>query len=128
MTFGNLRFRSTAPFNIVSKGRYCWRYVPGHVRAWKKETNAEPLGTKEDETEQGGSANGTSGGQKMSSAADSPDGMALQSHYSLRWNNHQTHILQAFEALLHAEILVDVTLVCAETSLRAHKVVLSACR
>ncbi|KAK1137523.1 hypothetical protein K0M31_002028 [Melipona bicolor] len=64
----------------------------------------------------------------MSSAADSPDGMALQSHYSLRWNNHQTHILQAFEALLHAEILVDVTLVCAETSLRAHKVVLSACR
>ncbi|XP_031847209.1 BTB/POZ domain-containing jim lovell protein isoform X2 [Nomia melanderi] len=63
----------------------------------------------------------------MSSAADSPDGMALQSHYSLRWNNHQTHILQAFEALLHAEILVDVTLVCAETSLRAHKVVLSAC-
>ncbi|KZC11060.1 Protein TKR [Dufourea novaeangliae] len=63
----------------------------------------------------------------MSSAADSPDGMALQSHYSLRWNNHQTHILQAFEALLHAEVLVDVTLVCAETSLRAHKVVLSAC-
>ncbi|XP_043260764.1 protein jim lovell [Colletes gigas] len=63
----------------------------------------------------------------MSSAADSPDGMALQSHYSLRWNNHQTHILQAFEALLHNEVLVDVTLVCAETSLRAHKVVLSAC-
>lgn len=63
----------------------------------------------------------------MSSVAESPDGMALQSHYSLRWNNHQAHILQAFEALLHAEILVDVTLVCSETSLRAHKVVLSAC-
>ncbi|XP_011495077.1 PREDICTED: protein jim lovell [Ceratosolen solmsi marchali] len=63
----------------------------------------------------------------MSSVAESPDEMALQSHYSLRWNNHQTHILQAFEALLHAEILVDVTLVCAETSLRAHKVVLSVC-
>lgn len=98
------------------------------MRAWKKKPNAEPLDTKEDETEQGGSANGTSGGQNMSSAANSPDGMALQSHYSLRWNNHQAHILQAFEALLHAEILVDVTLVCAETSLRAHKVVLSACR
>ncbi|XP_034941579.1 protein jim lovell [Chelonus insularis] len=64
----------------------------------------------------------------MSSTAESPDGgMALQSHYSLRWNNHQTHILQAFEALLHAEIFVDVTLVCSESSLRAHKVVLSAC-
>ncbi|XP_063983799.1 protein jim lovell [Diachasmimorpha longicaudata] len=64
----------------------------------------------------------------MSSTAESPDGgMALQSHYSLRWNNHQTHILQAFEALLHAEILVDVTLVCSDSSIRAHKVVLSAC-
>ncbi|CAG9856996.1 unnamed protein product [Phyllotreta striolata] len=50
-----------------------------------------------------------------------------QSHYSLRWNNHQSHILQAFDALLQAETLVDVTLVCAETSVRAHKVVLSAC-
>lgn len=50
-----------------------------------------------------------------------------QSHYSLRWNNHQSHILAAFEALLQAETLVDVTLVCAETSVRAHKVVLSAC-
>ncbi|XP_017772811.1 PREDICTED: protein jim lovell [Nicrophorus vespilloides] len=50
-----------------------------------------------------------------------------QSHYSLRWNNHQSHILSAFESLLQAETLVDVTLVCAETSVRAHKVVLSAC-
>ncbi|KAH0561582.1 protein jim lovell [Cotesia glomerata] len=64
----------------------------------------------------------------MSSTAESPDGgMALQSHYSLRWNNHQAHILQSFEALLHAEIFVDVTLVCSDNSLRAHKVVLSAC-
>ncbi|KAF2904819.1 hypothetical protein ILUMI_01355, partial [Ignelater luminosus] len=50
-----------------------------------------------------------------------------QSHYSLRWNNHQSHILSAFDALLQAETLVDVTLVCAEASVRAHKVVLSAC-
>ncbi|XP_060522758.1 protein jim lovell [Cylas formicarius] len=50
-----------------------------------------------------------------------------QSHYSLRWNNHQSHILAAFDALLQSETLVDVTLVCAETSVRAHKVVLSAC-
>ncbi|XP_066137930.1 protein jim lovell isoform X3 [Euwallacea fornicatus] len=50
-----------------------------------------------------------------------------QSHYSLRWNNHQSHILAAFEALLQAGRLVDVTLVCSETSIRAHKVVLSAC-
>lgn len=51
-----------------------------------------------------------------------------QSLYSLRWNNHQNHMLSAFESLLQNETLVDVTLVCnAETSVRAHKVVLSAC-
>ncbi|XP_053966639.1 protein jim lovell isoform X1 [Anastrepha ludens] len=48
-------------------------------------------------------------------------------HYSLRWNNHQNHILRAFDALLQTKTLVDVTLVCAETSLHAHKMVLSAC-
>ncbi len=48
--------------------------------------------------------------------------------YSLRWNNHQTHLLNAFEGLLHNETLVDVTLVCQETTFKAHKVVLSACR
>lgn len=53
--------------------------------------------------------------------------MAEQEHYSLRWNNHQHHILRAFDALLQTKSLVDVTLVCAETSIRAHKVVLSAC-
>ncbi|XP_062133185.1 protein jim lovell [Drosophila sulfurigaster albostrigata] len=52
---------------------------------------------------------------------------APQDHYSLRWNNHQNHILRAFDALLQTKTLVDVTLVCAETSIRAHKMVLSAC-
>lgn len=51
----------------------------------------------------------------------------VQDHYSLRWNNHQNHILRAFDALLQTKTLVDVTLVCAETSIRAHKMVLSAC-
>lgn len=53
--------------------------------------------------------------------------MASQEHYSLRWNDHQNQILLAFDALLQTKSLVDVTLVCAETSIRAHKVVLSAC-
>ncbi|XP_002092939.3 protein jim lovell [Drosophila yakuba] len=52
---------------------------------------------------------------------------AASDHYSLRWNNHQNHILRAFDALLQTKTLVDVTLVCAETSIRAHKMVLSAC-
>ena len=49
-------------------------------------------------------------------------------HYSLRWNNHQSHVLNAFDALLQNESLVDCTLVCEDTSIKAHKVVLSACR
>lgn len=53
--------------------------------------------------------------------------LAPQENYSLRWNNHQSHILESFDALLQQNSLVDVTLVCADRSLRAHKVVLSAC-
>ncbi len=53
--------------------------------------------------------------------------MAEQEHYSLRWNNHQNHILRAFDTLLQSKTLVDVTLVCSDTSIFAHKVVLSAC-
>ena len=49
-------------------------------------------------------------------------------HYSLRWNNHQKHILSAFDELLQREAMVDCTLVCDDTFVRAHKVVLSACR
>jgi hypothetical protein len=53
--------------------------------------------------------------------------MAGSQHYSLRWNNHQSHVLSAFDDLLQNEALVDCTLVCEDTSIKAHKVVLSAC-
>ncbi|GBP82060.1 Protein tramtrack, beta isoform [Eumeta japonica] len=49
-------------------------------------------------------------------------------HYCLRWNNHQSNLLGVFSQLLQDESLVDVTLACSEgVSIRAHKVVLSAC-
>lgn len=49
-------------------------------------------------------------------------------HYCLKWNNHQSNLLGVFSQLLQDESLVDVTLACAEGhSIRAHKVVLSAC-
>ena len=60
----------------------------------------------------------------MATAADSGD----DNLFSLRWNNHQAHIMQSFEAHLKCKSLVDATLVCADLSLKAHKVVLSACR
>lgn len=53
--------------------------------------------------------------------------MTEQGQYNLRWPNHQNEILLAFDALLQTKTLVDVTLVCSNTSIRAHKVVLSAC-
>ncbi|XP_077508291.1 longitudinals lacking protein-like [Amblyomma americanum] len=45
----------------------------------------------------------------------------------LKWKNHQSSMVAAFEQLLSNEALVDVTLACEGLSLKAHKVVLSAC-
>jgi len=53
--------------------------------------------------------------------------MDRSQHYSLRWNNHQSHVLSAFDALLQNESLVDCTIMCEDSAVRAHKVVLSAC-
>lgn len=47
--------------------------------------------------------------------------------YCLRWNNHSDSIISEFETLLGQEDFVDVTLSCDKLSLKAHKVVLSAC-
>ncbi len=53
------------------------------------------------------------------------EGAAQQ--YCLRWNNHSESIVSEFEILLGQEDFVDVTLSCDKRSLKAHKVVLSAC-
>ncbi|KAF0313851.1 Protein tramtrack, beta isoform [Amphibalanus amphitrite] len=47
--------------------------------------------------------------------------------FSLKWNNHTNHLVDVFGNLLQAESLVDVTLFCEGQSLKAHKLVLSAC-
>ncbi|CAG9831555.1 unnamed protein product [Diabrotica balteata] len=48
-------------------------------------------------------------------------------HYCLRWNNYQSNMTSVFHQLLQNEDFVDVTLACNDLSLKAHKVVLSAC-
>ncbi|KAL0132385.1 hypothetical protein PUN28_000274 [Cardiocondyla obscurior] len=48
-------------------------------------------------------------------------------HYCLRWDNYQSNVTSVFHQLLQTEAFVDVTLACNEASLKAHKVVLSAC-
>ncbi|XP_077516188.1 uncharacterized protein LOC144126116 isoform X3 [Amblyomma americanum] len=47
--------------------------------------------------------------------------------FCLKWNNHQPNMLAVFEQLLSNEALVDVTLACEGLSLKAHRMVLSAC-
>lgn len=47
--------------------------------------------------------------------------------YCLRWNNFQSNFLSQFEALKDDEDFVDVTMSCSGQSMKAHKVVLSAC-
>lgn len=47
--------------------------------------------------------------------------------FCLRWNNHQSNILTVFDKLLSNGSFVDVTLACEGSSLKAHKMVLSAC-
>ena len=51
----------------------------------------------------------------------SPSAMANQ-QYCLKWNNHQSNLLRAFDRLLQSESFTDVTLACEGKSLRAHKV------
>ncbi|KAI5734105.1 hypothetical protein M8J77_002528 [Diaphorina citri] len=47
--------------------------------------------------------------------------------FCLRWNNYQSNLTNVFDQLLQSESFVDVTLACDGNSLKAHKMVLSAC-
>ncbi|XP_037923492.1 longitudinals lacking protein, isoforms H/M/V isoform X2 [Hermetia illucens] len=55
--------------------------------------------------------------------------MAVRSHqyFSLRWNNYQSTMTTVFQQLREDQSFVDVTLSCEHGSIKAHKVVLSAC-
>ncbi|KAG8223887.1 hypothetical protein J437_LFUL004723 [Ladona fulva] len=47
--------------------------------------------------------------------------------FCLRWNNYQSNLTSVFDQLLQSEAFVDVTLACDGHSVKAHKMVLSAC-
>jgi len=47
--------------------------------------------------------------------------------FCLRWNDFQTNISGAFRALQDDADFFDVTLVCEDNQIQAHKVILSAC-
>ncbi|GAB0096962.1 broad-complex core protein isoforms 1/2/3/4/5-like [Sergentomyia squamirostris] len=48
-------------------------------------------------------------------------------YFRIRWNNYQRNMTAIFHELLESQSFVDVTLACEYESLKAHKVVLSAC-
>lgn len=52
---------------------------------------------------------------------------AHQQQYCLKWNNHTNNMVKVFNELLGDENFVDVTLACDGVSIKAHKLVLSAC-
>merc|ERR1712192_36750 len=47
--------------------------------------------------------------------------------FCLRWNDFETNISDAFRELREAKDFFDVTLVCENEQVQAHKVILSAC-
>jgi BTB/POZ domain len=53
--------------------------------------------------------------------------MSGEKQYFLRWSNFSDNIVTSLERLRGDEDFVDVTLACEGHSLKAHKVVLSAC-
>lgn len=53
--------------------------------------------------------------------------MAEKQQYCLKWNNYQSNVTTTFKELLEVEDFVDITLSAEGKTLKAHKVVLSAC-
>lgn len=60
----------------------------------------------------------------MQHTGDSPQ---PPQQFCLRWNNYQSNLTNVFDQLLQSESFVDVTLACDGRSIKAHKMVLSAC-
>ncbi|XP_041631213.1 protein bric-a-brac 1 isoform X4 [Drosophila kikkawai] len=85
--------------------------------------------SKDDEKDStGGGLGGSSpvsSPQGRSSSVASPSSSSQQ--FCLRWNNYQSNLTTIFDQLLQNECFVDVTLACDGRSMKAHKMVLSAC-
>lgn len=63
----------------------------------------------------------------FSNEGTKPERMEDDQQFCLRWNNHQSTLIQNFDTLLESGTLVDCTLAAEGKYLKAHKVVLSAC-
>ena len=79
---------------------------------------------------------GSGGAERELGSSSSIDRSPLGGKYSvggaeqqfcLKWNSYQTNLSKEFDDLLQNESFVDVTLACDGHSVKAHKMVLSAC-
>lgn len=64
---------------------------------------------------------------RTGSSGGSGGGGGTPQQFCLRWNNYQSNLTNVFDQLLQSESFVDVTLACDGNSMKAHKMVLSAC-
>jgi len=53
--------------------------------------------------------------------------MSGNEHFCLRWNDFETNISHAFQAIREEKDFFDVTIACEDEQVQAHKVILSAC-
>ncbi|XP_026825525.1 uncharacterized protein LOC105280993 isoform X2 [Ooceraea biroi] len=86
--------------------------------------------------QRGGSASATtpasatttsSATSSSSSSSSSSSANMFPQQYCLRWKYHHSNLQTMFSQLLERQAYCDVTLACEGKTLRAHKVVLSAC-
>ena len=47
--------------------------------------------------------------------------------FSLKWNDFESNLSKAFEEIRNEKDFFDVTLVCEDTQIEAHKLILGAC-
>uniref|UniRef100_A0A6B2EFY7 BTB domain-containing protein n=1 Tax=Phlebotomus kandelakii TaxID=1109342 RepID=A0A6B2EFY7_9DIPT len=81
---------------------------------------------------QQGQATGTTGQHNQEQQSFSSLPTTSQNHtepqqFCLKWNSYQSNLTSEFDQLLQNESFVDVTLACDGHSIKAHKMVLSAC-
>ncbi|CAH0716633.1 unnamed protein product, partial [Brenthis ino] len=106
--------RPTMPLSasrVVARGACVVRFIPLALRCRCERAAARAMPAEEEPA--------------AMDSRDAADGSPQQ--FCLRWNNYQTNLATCFDQLLQTESFVDVTLACEGQSLKAHKVVLSAC-
>ncbi|XP_067648462.1 protein bric-a-brac 1 [Eurosta solidaginis] len=88
-------------------------------------TDGDAIGTRV--TSPDGASGAELGAPPISPHSSNGSTAIVPQQFCLRWNNYQSNLTSVFDQLLQTESLVDVTLACDGRSIKAHKMILSAC-